>query len=407
MPQTGTAYSQSLCKTFDYFNCRLAETLWLVFSPILLTVGTIGNILSICVLLQKRMRQSSASIYLIGLAFADTGVLYIGLLREWLVHLVESDYRKQNDVTCRVQLWLQFSAFASSVWILTAFTTDRHISILWPIFLKTRCSRKIQIAVVCVIPLAAMVASSHYFLMEQKVIYRWSNVTNTSDIYIVKCVPKTGYHVKFYFKIWPWITILTCSIIPVIVIFISNVRILNVMLSRRRRIAPQMMRNGENQDQSQVKRTVNRILIAASVFYIFSTLPGCVYLLLESYLFPVDTPENVVNRKLFWTITSLLFYCNSSVNFLLYCFSGTLFRSLFKGMIAKSLQYLVRKLTANDNTARNEPSTMEINLTGRTIHRPRSSAPLTTGFQGRGTEENEVYGLHKVGDTVDRTENLL
>ena len=395
MSESEISYSPSLCETFNHFNCHLAETLWLVFSPVLMTIGTLGNILSVCVLLQKRMRQSSASIYLISLAFADTAVLYIGLLREWLVHLVDSDYRKENHATCRLQLWLQFSASASSVWILTAFTTDRHTSILWPIFAKTHCSRKLQVILVCVIPLVALVAGSHYFLMEQKVTYNWSNMTNTSNIYIVHCVPQPGYHVKFYFKVWPWITIFTISLIPIVVIIISNVRIVNVMMSRRRRIAPQALGNGENQNQSQVNRTVVRMLIAVSVFYIFSTLPVCIYLLLESYLFPVETPENVVNRKLFWAITSLLFYSKSSVNFLLYCFSGTLFRSLFKDMIIQFLQYLLRKLTRNANV-QIESSTTATILAGNSIQQPRSGLPSTSGFQGRGTAVNKPNCLDDI-----------
>ena len=308
---------------------------------------------------------------------------------------VATIFMKENHATCRLQLWLQFSASASSVWILTAFTTDRHISILWPIFAKTHCSRKLQVILVCVIPLVALVAGSHYFLMEQKVTYNWSNMTNTSNIYIVHCVPQPGYHVKFYFKVWPWITIFTISLIPVVVIIISNVRIVNVMISRRRRIAPQALGNGENQNQSQVNRTVVRMLIAVSVFYIFSTLPVCIYLLLESYLFPVETPENVVNRKLFWATTSLLFYSNSSVNFLLYCFSGTLFRSLSKDMIIQFLQYLLRKLTRNANV-QTESSTTATILTRNSLQQPRSGLPLTSGFQGRGTAVNKPKCLDDI-----------
>ena len=404
MSQPAASYSPSLCETFNHFKCHLAETFWLVFSPVLLTIGTLGNILSICVLLQKRMRQSSASIYLIALALADTGVLYIGLLREWLVHLVDSDYRKENDVSCRLQLWLQFSAFASSVWILTSFTVDRHISILWPLFSKTHCSRKLQIVLVCIIPLVAMVTGSHYFLMEQKVTYKWSNVTNTSNIYIVKCVPQPGYHVKFYFKVWPWITIFACSLVPVAVIFISNVRILKVMLSRRKRIAPQTSRIEENRAQSQVNRAVVRMLIAVSIFYIFSTLPICIYLLLEAYLFPVETPENVVNRKLFWAITSLLFYSNSSVNFLLYCFSGTLFRSLFKDMIKNCLQYLLRKLTENDNN-RVEVSTASTHVNGSSSNKAHSGVPSTSGPQRRDLEASQPIGI-QVAKAVQNVTDL-
>ena len=348
MSQSSNSYSPSLCKMFDHPWCHAAEKLWLVFSPILLIIGTIGNVLSICVLLRKRMRQSSASVYLISLACADTAVLYIGLLREWLVHLTETDYRKENDVTCKLQLWLQFVAFNSSMWLLTAFTVDRQISVVWPIFARTRCTRKIQYVIVAVIPLVIMIGGSHYFFMERQVTYQWSNITNTSTIYIIKCVPTSGWYANFYHKIWPMILIFIASICPAVIIFISNVRILKVILTRNKRVAPQhKTKTNIRKKTADVNRTVNSMLITVSCFYILSTLPICVYLFLESSLFWHDTPQNVISRKLFWAITCLLFYSNSAVNFLLYCFSGSMFRLVLKEMIVSSLQFLLRKITGD------------------------------------------------------------
>ena len=343
------AYSPSLCKTFNHYRCHVALNIWLIISPFLLVIGTVGNILSICVLVRKRMRKHPASVYLVGLACADLGVLYIGLLREWLVHLTETDYRKNNDVTCRLQLWLQFSTFTSSVWILTAFTIDRHISVTWPLFSRVHCSKNLQLTAVITIPLVAMLIGAHYCLMEQQITYKWSNVTNTSEIYIIRCEPRAGPYFKFYYKIWPLITVCMCSLLPVLLIFISNVRILKVLLTRHKRVAPQPATNTTT-THSDVKRSVHRMVIALGIFYIFSTLPVCMYLLLESHLFPVNTPTNVVNRMLFWAIASLCFYSNSAFNFVLYCFSGSVFRYALKDMVTSALRFLLRKLTANNST---------------------------------------------------------
>jgi hypothetical protein len=68
-------------------NCSLREEIArqieLYTYPILLGIGTVGNILSIIVLIQ--MRQHSVYRYLTFMAIADTVLLYIGLLRELLL----------------------------------------------------------------------------------------------------------------------------------------------------------------------------------------------------------------------------------------------------------------------------------------------------------------------------------
>ena len=289
----------------------------------------------------------------------------MGLLREWLVRLTEMDYQKENNLSCKLQLWLQFVAFNTSVWLLAAFTVDRQISVVWPIFAKTRCSRKIRYLVVGIIPIATMVLGSHYFLIERKITYQWSNITNTSSIYTLRCEPTSEGHIKFFYDMWPMILFFTVSILPAVVIFISNIRILKVILSRTKRVAPQMEANSiRRKKQAEVNRTMNSMLIAVSVFYIFSTLPMCVYILANTTLLRADTPENIVLKRLFWAITSLIFYSNSAVNFLLYCFSGSLFRLLLKETIASLLQILLRKLTGESDSRGNVASDTAVITTG-------------------------------------------
>ena len=68
-------------------NCsdreEIARQIELYSYPILLSIGTIGNLLSFIVLIQ--MRQHSVYRYLTFMSVADTVVLYIGLLRELLL----------------------------------------------------------------------------------------------------------------------------------------------------------------------------------------------------------------------------------------------------------------------------------------------------------------------------------
>lgn len=68
-------------------NCsdreEIARQIELYTYPVLLGIGTIGNLLSLIVLIQ--MRQHSVYRYLTFMSIADTVLLYIGLLRELLL----------------------------------------------------------------------------------------------------------------------------------------------------------------------------------------------------------------------------------------------------------------------------------------------------------------------------------
>ena len=62
-------------------------------SPVLLLVGTVGNVLSILVMSRRSLRGSQASLYLIVLAVSDIMALYTGLLRHFLHKVFDLDIR--------------------------------------------------------------------------------------------------------------------------------------------------------------------------------------------------------------------------------------------------------------------------------------------------------------------------
>ena len=52
--------------------------------PLIIAVGTVGNLLSLAVLLRRRMRRTSVYLYLIALAVADLSVLYLMAFKTWI-----------------------------------------------------------------------------------------------------------------------------------------------------------------------------------------------------------------------------------------------------------------------------------------------------------------------------------
>ena len=52
------------------------NNIWIYASPLLIILGTVGNVLSGRVMLGKRLRKHTTSVYLIALAVVDTFILY-------------------------------------------------------------------------------------------------------------------------------------------------------------------------------------------------------------------------------------------------------------------------------------------------------------------------------------------
>ena len=52
--------------------------------PIIIAVGTVGNVTSLVVLLRRRMRRTSVYLYLTVLALADVSVLYVSAFKTWI-----------------------------------------------------------------------------------------------------------------------------------------------------------------------------------------------------------------------------------------------------------------------------------------------------------------------------------
>ena len=67
-------------------------------------------ILSIVVLTSKYIRKLTAAIFLTCLTFSDLCVLYTGLLRQWLICLIDSDIRHLSEAFCKVHIWLVYSS---------------------------------------------------------------------------------------------------------------------------------------------------------------------------------------------------------------------------------------------------------------------------------------------------------
>ena len=325
-------YEKSLMSYDEYV---VHKHILLIFPPILLTVGSIGNIFSFIILL-KNIRKTSTYSYLCALALVDLLVLYVGLLRIWIGQFT-SDFVDINNVLCKIGIFLGYVCSDVSVWLIVAVTVERFIAVMFPLKAPRVCNtRNARITILCIIVLFISV-NSHFLWSVQLHHYSFNNIT------ISKChaKPLSAHLVE---EVWPWVDAAIYSFVPFLIIIILNIYIIKRIVSARqnRNVLRQQssLRHKyrvikPNRTHEEASRRITFMLLVVSFSFLITTLPMNIVLIVTSFYGTDEFEDDAIfsKRKLMSTSTEMLMYLNHSINFFLYCVTGKKFRRQFKELI--------------------------------------------------------------------------
>lgn len=139
----------------EIINVLQQETslIWIVF-------GTIGNLLSLFVLLRRKMRIHSTFTYLTLLALCDTFVLYFGLLRDYLVSKYKYDV--SGDLMCKFHVFSFYFVLHMASWLLVAVNIDRLIAASFLSLSKKWCTPRTALKVSLYLAISLILLNSHF-----------------------------------------------------------------------------------------------------------------------------------------------------------------------------------------------------------------------------------------------------
>ncbi|CAF3001871.1 unnamed protein product [Rotaria socialis] len=290
----------------SYTHVNLTRWVSSTIAPIILLGCAIGNIVSFFVLLRPRLRKETTSIYLAVLCVAEMGTCYTGLLRQFLIDAFSLDIRSINGFSCRIHIYFTYVFLRLAPLILALVTLQRYLFVGQ----LALCSLKQTIIQLCSCTLFVFVAEFHLFIF-----YDFTHSdTRPRNQSPLECTVDTLRHGKYYTfrsKIYPKLSLVLYTIIPLAIIIIGN-----ALLIRKVREASKRSRSKTNK-----KRSITRMLYAVSILYTVLTSPAAIFLALAPQSYQL-TPR----FRLEWTLLRLLFYLCHSVNFLLFCASGSTFR---------------------------------------------------------------------------------
>lgn len=300
-------------------------------TPGIITIGCIGNLISLKVFTSKVMRRLSASLYLAALSVSDLMVLLIHVLLVWLnkgLPRWPGEHRvvlMNMNGLCHSFLFFSYTFRLASVWLIVIFTIERFIAVCRPLHRKRLCTK----------PFARKLILTVFIFGAALSIYK----PLLSGVYIhgvdqePVCTRNPNYdHVSFVLDSLYGAIILT--IVPFIVIASLNICILRRLVGTGHPQKNPKLVIREN--RIRVEFTI--ILLAISTCFICLNLP---YFVLWCHQFWHNLRLRYAEVELDLSgdrmsgqthITRTIFYVNYCINFFLYTLTGAYYRREIRSM---------------------------------------------------------------------------
>ena len=337
--------------------------------PIILTVGIIGNILSIILMIKtykKKKYSCNFSFNLIALSIADLSVLIFGCFREYSDDVLEWKLRSMNIYSCKMIYFSCYLFSCLSSYIHAYISYERWYAIVNPIKCKiNRLNNKRSILILFILSIWVSLPFAYYSKIKDFVTYNKKKLNETK--LVRECVISEPNHTSevvltvidfIFYCLLPFLVASTFSISSLVHLFSGDKKQTEVLLleSRRRfasyrranssvsQSSPNILEVSQNKRQSndellyRVKSRFSKsskmlilnfnqtsnlklsvMLLTLPINYLITTLPVFIIIILQFLLLD----DNNANRfKTEMSIARTFMYVKNSINIFLYILMG-------------------------------------------------------------------------------------
>ena len=304
---------------------------WTYLPPIIVVVGTAGNILSFITVTNKHCKKSSFTTYIAAFAIVDTVYLLLVVLNSWLHFVFDINLQEINTVTCKLFEFLLLVLGHSSSWLIASLTVERTFCTYFPHKVKTMCRPKTGYVVVGLILGFISALNIHELIgFEYQENQQGTNVTRCGFVNV-----RYKNFMMYYFS---WIEFSLYFLLPVIVIITCNSA---TVIKIFRNSNTSGMARALDLNRKKRNRHLLVITLLVSFTFLISISPVTLYSTLKPYLFEdadyffsSTQTEDIVS-----TIVYHLGFLNHAINFFLYILSGERFRKDLKAAFCKKINH--------------------------------------------------------------------
>ena len=314
-----------------YHNVSLF--IWKIVPPIIIPLGSVGNTLTIVVILRQFRKMTSISLFLLCLAFSDLLVLYTICLRHWIRNVWKFDVRSMSESGCKIHVFFTYVSMQLSSWLLVGVTTEKVISVVVPHRVKSICTRKTVMIMIGIIVTFILGLNCH-------ILYGMGlKPTAYIDDYDALCCAKSGNYEFFFYTVWPWIDFCIMFAVPFFILICSNIIIISRLAinnKRWRSIKGDMLFSGDKDS-----KRITFLLVWLCVFFFLCLTPSGVYFIVSPY-WRESILEQTNNKTIHYDLEYMAFwyaiincasYLNATCNFIFYVLTGTRFRQEIVNLI--------------------------------------------------------------------------
>ncbi|KAH3813405.1 galanin receptor 2a-like [Dreissena polymorpha] len=305
--------------------------LWRVIPPILITIGTIGNTMTMFVLLRQK-KMTSTALFLFALALSDTLTLFSAVLNGWMRFTWDLNIQMLSRTACKAHVYLTYCSVHLSSWFIVAVTLERTACVLIPHKVRLGCSPRNAGLIIFAIVLAVLGIN-----IILPVIIDLKFVDYIGD-HGWGCYPSNKVYFELFYSVYQWIDITLYFGAPFPLLLTGNV-IIVVQLARSRSRNRRMRISGQGRDT----RRLSILMIALCGLFFLTMTPMAVMAVYSENRFekifalkPVDpyTAWNDYQYLLFLrTVVELVGYFNNTFNFVVYVFSGSKLQTELKNAL--------------------------------------------------------------------------
>ena len=340
----------------SYPETDAIRILWMVFSPVLLVVGTLGNALSVVIYGRKGMRKLSSSYLLACLAIVDTVVLYAGPLRWWIQNWSGRDIASATVGFCKLSIFTEYMGADTAAWILVSLTSQRFIGVWFPVKAQILCTTRKSAVLLIGILVACFVKNSHFVFSHWSLGSDSVAYGNLSGYF--GCTALDSDYSHFLLVIWPNLDMALSAFVPFAILLGCNTLIILKMGRRHKHRLNSQQVKDSGQSTKKI-RGMNIMLLVTSFAFLLLQMPLFIYLIGEAYWKAGKSAAIVAKVELGRAIVDILYYSTYAINFLLYCISGPSFR--------KEVKVLFRRHTSQQVEPAAETDTQSVAKPGKRI----------------------------------------
>ncbi|XP_033743409.1 growth hormone secretagogue receptor type 1-like [Pecten maximus] len=294
---------------------EVGSYLWKILSPILLFVGIVGNTLSVIIFIRMQAWRKPSLFFLVPLAFTDTTVLCVGLSRYWVREMFDYDLRLTSQAGCKINFFVLYISMQFSSWILVCFTFERFLKTNFPFRYIRVMTVKKEIVALVIIFLFLTCVDGHFFFTNG-LTYRDGPLDCSS------LTSETFYFDEYVFV---YIDLVFLSILPATLMVVMNICIVRVYRQSIKFLRSSSTGTNAASNRQRYSIKVTKMLLLTNSYFVFATLPICLYYIVDSYTHTEDAIL-IARKDLAWSVVYIFQYSNYTMNFFLYIAANDKFR---------------------------------------------------------------------------------